>query len=95
MPFAEAKEANELGSEDETRTLNANELNKPVKPPFDPSAMSPGPKLMGTPQYMSPEQAESQELDHRTDIFSFGVVMYEALTGRKAFESSTMAFRAM
>jgi eukaryotic-like serine/threonine-protein kinase len=55
----------------------------------DPSAMHDSPRLMGTPQYMSPEQAESQELDHRTDIFSFGVVMYEALTGKKAFEGSS------
>ena len=90
MPVVEkVEEANELGSEDETRTLDANQLNKPVKPPSDPSAMSPGPKLMGTPQYMSPEQAESEQLDHRTDIFSFGVVMYEALTGKKAFEASS------
>ena len=92
MPVAEEpEEADQLGSQDETRTLDANKLNQPVKPPTDPSAMSPGPKLMGTPQYMSPEQAESETLDHRTDIFSFGVVMYEALTGRKAFEGSSRA----
>ncbi|HIG48440.1 MAG TPA: hypothetical protein EYQ20_19155 [candidate division Zixibacteria bacterium] len=66
------------------RAEEANHLNKPVKPPSDPSAKSPGPRLMGTPQYMSPEQAEAETLDHSRDIFSFGVVMYEASTGKKA-----------
>ena len=54
------------------------------------SATTPG-TILGTMQYMAPEQLEGQEADARTDIFAFGAVLYEMVTGRRAFEGKSQA----
>ncbi len=47
--------------------------------------------ILGTLQYMSPEQVEGKEADARSDIFAFGLVLYELITGKRVFQGSTQA----
>ena len=47
--------------------------------------------VMGTVGYMSPEQVRGEKADHRSDIFSFGAILHEMITGRRAFKRETMA----
>ncbi|MEO6239665.1 MAG: protein kinase [Vicinamibacterales bacterium] len=79
LDFGLAKLFTPGGHDDQTRAVN---LDVPV------TAAGTGP---GTAGYMSPEQLRGQPVDHRSDIFSFGIVLYEMLAGRRAFQRDTGA----
>src|SRR5262249_13845681 len=57
--------------------------------PTDKSGLTLQGTILGTLQYMAPEQLEGKDADGRTDIFAFGAVVYEMITGKKAFEGKS------
>src|SRR5436305_6056860 len=75
LDFGLAKSGNEVNLDYEAAT---------VQRPLTSEGM-----IIGTFQYMSPEQLEGQHVDHRSDIFALGAVLYEMATGRRAFDGKT------
>lgn len=73
-----------------TRLQNEEAKNLLPGEPNYPQSTAPG-IVIGTVGYMSPEQVRGQAADHRSDIFAFGIILYEMLTGRRAFQGESFA----
>jgi len=74
----------------EPELCNSSGPSRPSVIPIDPQSTRTGVGL-GTPSYLSPEQVRRDRLDARTDLFSFGLVLYEMATGQRAFAGDTAA----
>jgi Tol biopolymer transport system component len=88
LDFGLAKWANAGAGSDRKSFVGSQAKTSGGRPSFDSDLTSRG-TILGTLQYMAPEQLEGDEADARTDIFAFGALLHEMVTGKKAFEGKS------
>ena len=85
----DVKPSNIIIKSDKTPVLADFGISRPIEKDPDASSLTQTGHTVGTPDYMSPEQALGEEIDGRSDEYSLGVIFYELLTGQKLFKGDT------